>query len=120
VQPKLDVVDRIHEDLTALATALAPYATEIETPDPDDEQLSETVDALRGALEVVYGQRITFKGEQRAASGPAVFGEAQVEEALGKVTGVRARAIKSGQVTGRANVGLARDDVTGVDVDEVG
>ena len=119
-RPNYEVVERIEDDLKDLVARLGNYANGIEEPDPGDRDLAETVEALRQALEVVYGQRITFKGEEREPSGPVVYGVAEVDHALQAVTGVRARLVKSGQITGEARVGRAEGPVTGVDVDSVG
>ena len=67
-----DVVERLGQDLKDLRDGLADYAQEIEPVDPKNENLLKTVDALRQIMEAVYQQRLTFKGEQRAPSGPLV------------------------------------------------
>jgi hypothetical protein len=119
-RPKFDIVERVEQDLKELVGLLGNYANGVEDPDPNDPDLVETVEALRKALELIYGQRITFKGEQRDASGPVVFGKATVDEALGDITGVRARVVRSGRVVGEADVKVARGNVDGVNIDTVG
>jgi hypothetical protein len=117
-----EAVERLHEDIKTLASVLGGYAGGLEDSEPGDEELASAVDGLRQALEVVYGQRITFKGERREPSGPAVFGRAEVERVEGDVAGVRARLIRSGRVTGEAHAKdvPAGGKLSGVDVDTVG
>lgn len=95
-----DAVDRLHDDIKRLAGVLGNYANGLEEPNPDDRDLAEAADALRRALEVIYGQRITFKGENREPSGPMVIGRADVTKVIGDVAGVRAHLVRSGRVEG--------------------
>jgi hypothetical protein len=97
----LEVVERLEQDLRDLRAAVADYAQGIDEVDPRDQQLLAKVDALRQAMEAVYGQRIAFKGEPGPPSGAAVVGEARVGEVLGYVAGLRARRIIGGSVVGR-------------------
>jgi hypothetical protein len=66
-----------HEEIRQLAGTLGNYAGGIEVPEADDRGLSDAVDRLRRALEEVYGQRITFKGEHREPSGVRLRGEVE-------------------------------------------
>jgi len=100
-QVNLEAVERLEQDLRDLRAAVADYAQGIDNVDPRNEQLLQTTDALRHAMEAVYGQRITFLGEPRTASGPSVTGEANVDEVLSYVAGLRASKILGGSVTGR-------------------
>jgi len=102
-QPQLhfEAVGRLEPELRDLRAALADYAQGIDEVDSGNEQLLQTADALRQAMEAVYGQRITFCGEPRPPSGPLVVGEANVNDVLGYVAGLRARKIIGGSVTGR-------------------
>jgi hypothetical protein len=64
-----------------------------------DAALVTRVDALRKALEIIVGQRLTFHGEARAeAQGPVIRGEVHVKNVLGYAVGVAAGVIK-GKVT---------------------
>jgi len=111
----------LHEDMTELAGVLASYASGIKEPDPSDSDMVEAADALRRALEAVYGQRITFKGETREASGPIVVGRVDVDKVAGDVAAVRARLIRSGRVEGHVTAKeITGGEVRGVDVDTVG
>lgn len=100
-QLHLDAVGRLEQELRDLRAAVADYAQGVDEVDPSNHELLQTADALRQAMEAVYGQRITFAGEPRQPSGPLVAGEANVDEVLGYVAGLRARRIIGGSVTGR-------------------
>jgi len=118
----LEAVERLEQDLRDLRAAVADYAQGIDEVDPKDEQLLAKVDALRQAMEAVYGQRIAFKGEPGPPSGDAVVGEAKVGEVLGYVAGLRARRIVGGSVIGRVeadSVGPGGQAV-GLEADTIG
>jgi hypothetical protein len=118
----LEAVERLEQDLRDLRAAVADYAQGIDEVDPKDEQLLAKVDALRQAMEAVYGQRIAFKGEPGPPSGDAVVGEAKVGEVLGYVAGLRARRILGGSVIGRVeadSVGPGGQAV-GLEADTIG
>jgi hypothetical protein len=84
-----------------LRSALANYADGIANVDASDSKLVAIADALRQQLETVYGQRITFKGEQREPSGaPLVVGTAEVKRVSGLAAGVIAVAVTEGEVRG--------------------
>jgi hypothetical protein len=57
------VADADADRLKALRSQLTDYMDGIEPVREDDAGLLEAADALRGLLEAVYGQRITFAGE---------------------------------------------------------
>ncbi|HVQ91729.1 MAG TPA: hypothetical protein VMU51_11895 [Mycobacteriales bacterium] len=118
-----DLVERLAGQLKDLAADLAPYAGGFDEIDPTDQALLGRVDALRLALEAVLGQRLTFVGEQRPASGtPVVSGAAVVGEIEGRVAAVRARQIRAGRVTGavRADHVAPGGEAYGVDADVIG
>ena len=121
-QVNLEAVERLEQDLRDLRAAVADYAQGIDNVDPRNEQLLQTTDALRHAMEAVYGQRITFLGEPRAASGPSAVGEANVDEVLGYVAGLRASKIVGGSVTGRVTAKRveAGGQAIGLDVGTIG
>jgi hypothetical protein len=122
--PKVDfeTLDRLHDDIKQLATVLGNYASGLDEPDPHDRELAAATDGLRRALEAVYRQRITFKGENRQPSGPIVIGRAEADEVAGDVAGVRARLVRSGRIEGTASAKEVRESgkLTGTDVDTVG
>lgn len=68
-QVDFDVADRLQDEIKALRSALADYADGLADPEPGDQELAAAANGLREALEVVYGQRITFQGEDREPSG---------------------------------------------------
>lgn len=121
-QLHLDAVGRLEQELRDLRAAVADYAQGIDEVDPGNAELLGTADALRQAMEAVYGQRITFAGEPRPPSGPGVAGEANVDDVLGYVAGLRARKIIGGSVTGRVTakrVGPGGQAI-GLEVDTIG
>ncbi len=123
LRPDPAVLARFEDDLRRLRRELQDYVDDVEPIEPGDTGLLEKADAVRQMLEVVYGQRITFRGERRPASGPLVEGEVEVATVAGRVAAVRAK-----QVTGPSTIrGVVRvDDVTdsgevvGVDIDRIG
>jgi hypothetical protein len=100
-------LERLEPDLRALRKELHDYVDGLEPIDAGDRRLLETADAVRQALEAVYGQRITFRGEQRPSSGPVVEGRVNVTTVAGYVAGVRARTA-SGVMRGD----ISADEVT--------
>ncbi|MFJ6673777.1 hypothetical protein ACIQMJ_21940 [Actinosynnema sp. NPDC091369] len=117
------VLERVGPDLKELRRKLQDYADGVEEVVPDDRDLLESADAVRRLLEAVYGQRITFRGERRAASGPVVEGEIDVDVVAGYAAAVRARAITGGatvRASVRANEVAEGAEVIGVDVDRIG
>jgi hypothetical protein len=117
----MEAVAQLEQELRDLRAAVADYAQGIHEVDPNDEQLRETVDGLRRAMEAVYGQRILFKGEPAPSSG-VVLGKAKVEEVLGYVAGLRAKRIFDGTVTGRVEADRVGPEgqAVGLDVDTIG
>lgn len=122
VQPRDDAAERLAGELRQSRQLLADYADGIETPRPGDELLVEQVDALRRLLEAVYGQRITFKGEQRPPSGPLVTGQVEVDTVAGDAAAVRAKVVAAGELRGSVKAGRveAGGKVTGVEIDRIG
>ena len=112
-----DAVQRLEPALVDLRHAVADYAEGIYDVDPGDQRLLQAVDGLRQVMEAVYGQRITFLGEPRPASGPVAVGEVKVDNVLGYVAGLRARDIISGSATGRVEVGTVHPGGTAVGLD---
>ena len=124
VDPRIDfeALGRLEEDIRELAKALGDYAGGLDEPDANDRDLVAAADGLRRALEVVYGQRITFKGEQRESSGPIVIGTAQIDKVVGDVAGVRTKLARSGRITGRVESKelAAGAKASGVEADTIG
>lgn len=95
----VDALGRLEGDIRDLRAELADYAEDIEDVDPSDARLVSLVDALRRAMEALYGETLTFKGETRDA-GVDVAGEARVQQVEGYVAGLRAQGILQGRVRG--------------------
>jgi hypothetical protein len=114
-----ETVERLEGELTALAGQLGNYANGLQKVDPQDADLLEAMDALRRAVEVIYGQRITFRGEARPPSGPLVIGRADVDRVIGDVAGVRARVVR-GEVEGELTAREVTGRASGVDADTIG
>ncbi len=55
---------------------LADYVDGVAEPESADRRLLERVAALRGLLELAFGQHVTFRGEQRPATGSPLPGGA--------------------------------------------
>jgi hypothetical protein len=113
-------VDRLHEDIAALAEALADYASGQREVPVGDPHVAEVADALRRALEVVYDRDITLAGEDRGGRGPAVHGRADAETVSGSIAGVRAKLVRSGTVHGVARATDVSGTLSGVDADTIG
>jgi len=122
VEPKDDQAERLEQELRETRRLLADYAEGIAVPKPGDPLVAEQADALRRLLEAVYGQRITFRGEQRPPSGPLVTGEIDVKQVAGDAAAVRAKVISSGEVRGSAKAERVEEGgkLTGVDIDRIG
>ncbi len=99
----LQVVAGNEARLLELRRALADYADGLAQVDPADGRLLERVAALRGLLELAYGQHVTFRGEQRPATGsPLEAGApAQVSSYVANVTASGPGAV----AVGRDNTG---------------
>jgi hypothetical protein len=85
VEPVADsaVLDRERRSVVQLIGALSPYAQGQADIDLRDDELAEQAGQLRALLEAAYGQRFTFRGEQREPTGSRVT----VKQALGEVEG---------------------------------
>ena len=89
--------------LRELRRELADYADGLAEPDPADRRLMEQVAALRGLLELAYGQHVTFRGEQRPSTGSPLPADAPatVESYVANVTASGPGAV----AVGRDNTG---------------
>jgi hypothetical protein len=121
LNPDSAVLDRVEPDLRELRKVLQDYVDDIEPISAQDDRLLEATDAARRLLEAVYGQRITFRGEQRPISGPVVEGTVDVEAVSGYVAGVRARVVGgSAHVRGAVRADEVSGTAVGVDLDRIG
>ena len=122
VVPRDDQADLLEQELREARRALADYAEGIDVPRAGDDLVAAQAGALRQLLEAVYGQRITFKGEDRPPSGPLVIGEIDVGQVAGDAAAVRVKVISSGGVHGIAKADRVEEGArfTGVEVDHTG
>lgn len=84
------VLDRQSKSLVQLIGALSPYAQGQADIDLADEELAEQAGRLRALLEATYGQRFTFRGEQRDPTGTRVTVSQVLGEVEGSVVGAHA------------------------------
>jgi hypothetical protein len=95
-------LEPLAESMREIRGSLADYADGVERVDSENDALLERVDTMRRQLEAVFGQRISFNGEQRPPAGsPVVVGAAEVTILAGEAAGVIARNIRGGTVRGR-------------------
>lgn len=116
-------LERLAQPLDELCDKLSGVMTGRTEVDASNTALLTCVDALRKALEIVIGQRLTFRGEKRPeAEGPIVRGRVNVDEVLGYVAGVVAGSITSGTVEGEVQAKKVdeKGKAIGVQVDEIG
>jgi hypothetical protein len=82
------VLERHEKSLVRLQGALSPYAQGLADVEPTDDELAKRAGELRELLEAAYGQRFTFRGENREATGTRVT----VRQVLGDVEGAAVAA----------------------------
>jgi hypothetical protein len=109
-RPNDERLDRLADELRKRRGALIDYADDVEAVDPSDVTLLNEVDELRRLIEVIYGQRITFKGENREPSGPLVENEVRAMEA--KIRGSRVGVVETtGGVSIKNVVDVTRGEI---------
>ena len=126
-EPKIhfDQVEQLKNELNDLRNNLSKYVEEIEPVDVKNENLLKTIDELRQALQTVYQQRLTFKGEPQPPSGSKIVeGKFKSDNIAGKGGGVVVKKIEinaDGKVTGEAEVKTVDKEGTagGVIADEI-
>jgi hypothetical protein len=92
-------LERLAQPMDELCDKLSGVATGRTEVVTSDVALLTRVDALRKALEVIVGQRFTFRDEARPElQGPVIRGEVHVKKVLGYAAGVAAGII-TGKVT---------------------
>ncbi len=115
--------DELAGELKALRHRLEDIAEGYETPRDGDPSVLAAVTALRDAIEDVIGQRITFRGEDRPATGsPTVTGRIRADVIRGRATSVDAGTVEGGgAVTGTVDVDVVDTgaDVAGVRIRRV-
>ncbi|MFE0763273.1 hypothetical protein [Streptomyces smyrnaeus] len=92
------------QELEQLRDALSVYHRGNAPIDSTDAPLLRTLGRLRSNLEEIYGQRLTFTGEQRPPSGP--FVRQRTEHVAGRQIGMDAE-----EITGAASVEQEVDTV---------
>lgn len=122
VEPRDDQAAFLERELRETRRLLADYAEGIEVPEPGDRVVTEQADALRRLLEAAYGQRITFRGEQRPPSGPMVIGEIDVKQVAGDAAAVRVKLMSSGEVRASAKAERVEEGgrLSAIEIDNVG
>jgi hypothetical protein len=119
VQPKS--VEELSDQLIGLRRDLAEYAAETISVNLDDPALVGRVDALRTVLEAIYNKRLTFKGEDRPASGsPAAIGIVEAKTISGEAIGISAGVLLDGNMTGIVRSDRIGGKAIGARVDTVG
>ncbi|WP_030786641.1 hypothetical protein [Streptomyces sp. NRRL S-920] len=92
------VVAREHRALVELSAALSPYALDQLDVDTTDSELALRAGRLRSLLEAVYGQRFTFRGEDREPAGSQVSVSQALGVVEGQVLGAEAEVSKGGSL----------------------
>src|SRR5207248_2054243 len=117
------VLDRVADDMAGLRRMLSDYLTKEKPVTAKDADLLQILGALRGLLEAVYGQRFTFRDEDRQPSGPVVAGAIDIEEVRGRAAAVRVGQV-SGSVRIEAQAKVTRvgkgGEVVGADINRIG
>jgi hypothetical protein len=118
-----DVVRDRSAEFSELADALGKYLDKPQSIDPGDPGLVARAEALRGLLELVYGQHITFRGESREPTGARIDATAVAKRVDGVLVNVRVKHVSDGAaITSTVHVDDvgAGGQVTGVEVDGLG
>ena len=113
-----NVVEENLAELRELAGTLGVYERNPERLDGHDDNLRKDLARLRALLEKVYGQRITFRGETREATGVVV--EQRMDAVAGEVTGVRGGRVSQARVSQDIKRVGRDSSVIGVHADDVG
>lgn len=95
----LRVLEQENKSLRDLIGRVAPYAQDLADIEVDDVELADAAGRLRAILEALYGQRFTFRGEDRDPTGVRV----NVHQVLGEVAG-RAVATEADITAGHLEV----------------
>jgi hypothetical protein len=90
------VIEHAARELVQLTGALSLYAQGVIDVDVTDVELNEYVRRLRSLLEAAYGQRFTFRGEERERTGSRVTVTQVLGDVRGAVTGVEAGEVGKG------------------------
>ena len=116
-RPSEEKLGSLEAELRELRKGISDYADGVEEIDPADAALLEQVDSLRQTIEVIYGQRITFKGEAREPSGPLVENEVRATEA--RIRRSRVGTVDAADGTVKQDVDVTKADIEDSDVGTV-
>ncbi|MGW9593923.1 hypothetical protein ACWHLZ_26875 [Streptomyces chartreusis] len=118
-----DAAEELADVLKDLRRRLEDYAQGFETPRDGDLDVLRATQELRDAIEDVIGQRITFRGENRDASGtPVVTGRLTAQEIRGRASAVDVGDMRSGSVQGNLEADMISDggEASGVRITKLG
>ncbi|MFD3504742.1 hypothetical protein [Streptomyces sp. NPDC058678] len=105
-----DAAEELADVLKDLRRRLEDYAQGYETPSDGNLDVLRATQELRNAIEDVIGQRITFRGENRASSGtPVVTGRLIAQEIEGRAAAVYVEDARSGRVDGELKADKVSD-----------
>jgi hypothetical protein len=115
LEPDYEVLDQLQERVTSLAVELSKYQDGLLEP---DAATGQTVDELRKALEAIYGQRLTFKGErEHESTGTVISGELRAALVKGLAIAADVGNVRGGAtVTGGIGVDTVDTDGTAIGV----
>jgi hypothetical protein len=95
------ILEQREGELRTAMRNLSDYVNDIEPPDdPITNKLTDII-ALRALLEELYRQHITFKGENRPASGSALIGSVHAASIAGEAVGVEGTGALPNEARGR-------------------
>jgi len=104
LQPDEALLQERARELETYLHVLRTYAQDPSRVSPSDEALMAVLGQVRGALEEIHGQRLTFLGEDRPRSGPLVAGQYKVVS--GDLVGMDASDAIRGDVRVEHDVGI--------------
>ncbi|MFE3519390.1 hypothetical protein [Streptomyces sp. NPDC059166] len=106
--------------IESLLGVLGVYDDHRELIRADDERLRHSLGGLRAVLEEVEGQRLTFAGENRPASGVRI--EQVLDDVHGRAAALKVRRVaESADVSVRQRAGTVREgaEIIGAEIDEI-
>jgi hypothetical protein len=107
----VDKIEALEEPLRKLSQVVSKWASGAEPVNPANPELMMATSALRLAMEQVFQQRLTFKGEQRSHDGLLGPSVASIGELLNDVLALKPLGL--GQ-SGGSNPGLLNIKILGL------
>jgi hypothetical protein len=98
-----DVVAQMEPMLREQYRDLSEYASGIIPTRPGDPELMQKVESMRRSIEAILHQHVTFKGENRPASGTVLSGYVSVDSVAGEATGVEGIGPLAGDARGEVH-----------------